>query len=183
MISYTAVLSGLNILFSLGNIIGLSIISSQRAFFLVLLGTYNFNWFVSVFSFIIGVGGILYHGMPSIKEKMSFNKYGIYFMSGLNFFMSIFWLGAAASMGTALSDCLYIKENFDRFDNTSLNCNGEIISTPFGFANVLVWSIALYYSSLSAYTTFKHPTNEQHELPSTQSQQTHVQDEITITVN
>jgi hypothetical protein len=140
-----------NVLFSLGGIIGNSLWAASNNVF-TLSSAYEFYWFVTVTSFLIGVGGMVYHsGKVQIVESVRKNL--VYVFIVISVMYPIFWLAASASVASHLRDCLYIKKRLGNILDDddyyfygyrfNLKCDGEIISTSFGFANFIVWVLVL----------------------------------------
>jgi hypothetical protein len=154
MDNYNTILLALNVAFSAGGIAGASVLASQNEFY-SLSSAYGFYWFVTVLSFVVGVSGGVYHLVPSVKETVGENQYGVYIMSFTSFTMLVFWLSAASSVANLLQGCLYIKNRFDsvliEIDNKAFSCDGEIIMTTFGFADFIVWGIVSFFVFRSLY--------------------------------
>lgn len=155
-ISKPVILSVLNIVNSIGGIVGLSLFNSRRTFFgfYTLTSAYSFYWFVCVFSLLVGGIGGVFHSIPYVKRHTLANQYGIYVMNILCVIMIAFWLGGASSMASLLSDCLTITSSFEDkfFNKDNFNCNPQIVTTTFGFSNVLVWFIISYLSFIRLYS-------------------------------
>lgn len=138
-----------NLLFSLGGIVGNSLWAASNDVY-TLSSAYEFYWFVTVSSFLIGVGGVVYHS-GQIKTLGNVKNNIFYTFIVISVLYPIFWLAASASVASHLRDCLYIKERLEKYDDDfyfrgyrfNLKCDGEIVSTSFGFANFIVWVIVL----------------------------------------
>lgn len=175
-----------NVLFSIGGIVGNSLWAASNNVF-TLSSAYEFYWFVTVTSFLIGVGGMVYHsGKVEIVESVRKNL--VYVFIVVSVLYPIFWLAASASVASHLRDCLYIKRKIGDvlYDDDyyfygykfNLECDGEIISTSFGFANFIVWVMVfvLFYpyvwrKFLQVENTVENTTNtvEMHETQSSET--------------
>lgn len=139
-----------SVVFSIGSIIGAGIFAAQDTIFTI-SSLYGFYWFVAVLSFGVSVCGVLYHDFPeklpaAVETFGSSDGYGLYVISGVSFVMTVFWLAAAAGVASLLNGCLYIKSNLYTYDGQmNMSCDGEIITTTFGFVEVLVWCVVCYF--------------------------------------
>jgi small-conductance mechanosensitive channel len=153
-----------NTVLSVGAIAGSAVWAAQNDIF-TLSSAYNFYWFVSVVSFLLCVSGYVLH-MKTPLTTLSFNYSSI--VLGIVALVVLFWLSAAASVASVSRDCIYIKNRFgSRFyyfqdtqiNNDSLSCTGEIITTTFGFASFVVWSIVSYFVGKHVYSSYQTPSS------------------------
>lgn len=168
-----------NIILNLGALVGIIVATVQNNIFIVESG-YSFYWFVTVVSILISVSGYLFHSYENVRNKFPNLQYGIYFMCGVAFVQSIFWLSAAASMASYTKHCVYLKNYVldyqSRYDveyNSNfynVKCDGEIISTIFGFGEFVIWCIVFYTTGLSIYKQLVPPP-QQPQLEQPQSEQ------------
>jgi hypothetical protein len=141
-----------NVVFNIGALIGVSLWASTNDVY-TLSNSYEFYWFVTIFSNIIGLVGYLYHLTPYIKKhiKSETQKYVGYVMLAISVLNFVFWLSAASSVTVVLRSCIDSKQIFKKFrfftlldDSTQeLTCNGQIISVVFGFLEFLLWTAIL----------------------------------------
>jgi len=139
-----------NVLFSIGGIVGNSLWAASNSIY-TLSSAYEFYWFVTVSSFLIGVGGSVYHS-GVVKYSENVKQYLSYAFVVVSVLYPIFWLAASASVASHLRDCLYIKNRLREYDDDfyfwgyrfNVKCDGEIVSTSFGFANFIVWVYVLF---------------------------------------
>lgn len=142
------------IISSIGSIAGISIWADSNDIF-TLSDSYRFYWFVAIASLLFSLALYFYHSIKMIIDytkqnvKLSnLHMYVVIFFGGINI---IFWLGASAGVASNLRYCLVSRSNF----NYSYNCNGQIISTFFGFLNFILWCVIFYYSSAYWYNIYK----------------------------
>jgi hypothetical protein len=126
-----------NLVFSIGGIVGNSIWAASDNIY-TLTSAYEFYWFVTVSSLLIGITGGVYH-LDILKFSDNDRKILFYVFAVISVLYPIFWLAAAASVASHLRDCLNVKQRF----GLNLTCDGAIISTSFGFANFVVWGFVL----------------------------------------
>jgi hypothetical protein len=139
-----------NLLFSIGGIVGNSLWAASNSIY-TLSSAYEFYWFVTVSSFLIGVGGSVYYS-GVVKYSENVKQYLSYAFVVVSVLYPIFWLAASASVASHLRDCLYIKNKLREYDDDfyfwgyrfNVQCDGEIVSTSFGFANFIVWVYVLF---------------------------------------
>lgn len=160
----------LSLLFSLGSIIGVSIWANSNNV-LTLSSSYSFYWFVAITSFLVSLQLYCSHTIQFMInytkqniELLTLHSYVIPVFAGI---YTIFWLGAAAGVASDLRYCLYIKRNIGlgRFYYDEFNCNGEIVSTIFGFANFIVWCTIIYYGGSHWYNKYQTTTTSIPQTP------------------
>lgn len=169
-----------SLIFSLGSIIGISIWANSNDVF-TLSSSYSFYWFVALTSFLVSLQLYCSHTVQfminytrSNMPLLTLHSYVIPVFGGI---YTIFWLGAAAGVASDLKSCLYIKRNyiptrFNRFDD-DYNCNGEIVSTVFGFANFVVWCTIIYYGGCHWFSVYQKSQNQELVTsPETQNDET-----------
>ena len=127
-------------LFSLGSII--SVIKSSDVFKSSEL--YIFYTGVSISAFLLSIVGCIVnlHAFPYVvqNEEREF-AYELFMFTLPSFVYTLSW--SICSLGSAI----YLKRCRDS-NSDSDSCNGEIISTVFGFLNLLVWMFVMYYISV-----------------------------------
>lgn len=155
-----------NFVFSVGAIVGASLWLYYDDYF-TLGGSYGFYWFTAVFSLLVGIVGYAYHLVPNIRNRIPISHLSenvrFYMMFVLAIVMWLFWLSSSASVASYLKDCLYIKNGLrsrgfdDNLDfgfvmyNKRHTCIGEAVTTAFGFANFIVWSVIFYIVGCKIY--------------------------------
>ena len=169
----TQIATVVNILLSIGSIIGISLFTSQEHDVFKITDTFNFYWFVSVFSFLFGILGFMYHHFSFVKERVPKSDYNIYYISLLSFIMAIFWLAASISMASLLKNCLYIKNLETNFNSEfvqeyNYTCNGEIVSVSFGFSLFVLWFLVTFILLNSVYNRLLVTPYEDIEMPEQQ---------------
>jgi len=159
-----SILFVLNFVFSVGGIIGASLWLYYDDYF-TLGGGYGFYWFTAVCSLLVGVVGFVYHMVPNARNNMPISKLSenvrIYLMFALATMMWVFWLSSSASVASYLKDCVYIKDQYRRFDydfgfvldSKRYTCIGEAVTTSFGFADFFVWSVIFYTVGCKVYNS------------------------------
>lgn len=170
-----------NVVFSLCGLVG-SIIWAIEDDIYTLTSIYGFYWFVSIFSLLSGLFGVLVHKTSLFKNinfvPFNLNEYGIYIMSFYSFLMTLFWFCASVSVARVCSDCLFIKNKYSSvvnyyYSKLSFNCNGEIITMTFGFVLFIVWSIVTFLVSKKLYLHIMSKVDEQitelSEMPTEQT--------------
>jgi hypothetical protein len=182
------ILLALNLLFSLGGIVGNSLWAASNNIF-TLSSAYEFYWFVTVSSFLIGVGGGLYHkGVVKFSDATKENLF--YGFTVISVLYPIFWLAASSAVGSNLKDCLYIKNTLSGFDDDfsfwgyrfNITCDGEIVSTSFGFANFIVWvyTLFLFYPYIKRrFFTVQESNSSDNDV---QMQETNASEETTVNI-
>ena len=155
-----------NILLTIGAIVGISVFASQKGDIYILSDTYGFYWFLSIFSFLIGIFGYAYHQINYVKDQFPKSEYSIYGMAFISLLFTVFWLSASASMASILRNCLYIKNliypNYYDLDYSyNYTCNGEIITTTFGFSLFILWCIVTYIIGEKLYSKLKTQPNSE----------------------
>jgi hypothetical protein len=93
---------------------------------------------------------VYYSGVVKYSENVK--QYLSYAFVVVSVLYPIFWLAASASVASHLRDCLYIKNKLREYDDDfyfwgyrfNVQCDGEIVSTSFGFANFIVWVYVLF---------------------------------------
>lgn len=151
-----------SIILSIGSIAGVSLWADSNDIF-TLSDTYVFYWFVAITSLLISLALYSYHSIKMIinytKQNVKLSNLHMYFVTFLGSIYTIFWLGASASVASNLRYCLVIRNNFRyNFFNNFYNCNGQIISTFFGFLNFILWSVIVYYGGTHWYNIYKKET-------------------------
>lgn len=169
-LSSTNVLLACNFILSIGAIIGASIwaaFPNDMYLNYTFSATYGFYWFVSVFSFVIGIIGVLYHGNV-VKFNETSNRLQISFVLMIKLFITItiviFWLAASASVATVLRECQNVKQEFAFWGYDSvlqLHCNGPIVTTVFGFSEFITWCVVLYFVAKYTIAEYNCSKNEQ----------------------
>ena len=155
----------LHFLFSASSIAGISVWAASNDIY-TLTGSYNFYWVLSIFTFLLSLFSILYYKFPQTwKYLTSQSEVGLsehqslYSMFGFSFLLSILWLVASASVADTLRVCHHFKKHWqsDLLDY-NYKCNGEIVSTTFGFMLFGTWSTACYLLSKKMYSKLNEPT-------------------------
>jgi|UniRef100_A0A6C0AL48 hypothetical protein len=135
-----------SIILSIGSIVGVSVWADSNDIF-TLSDSYSFYWFVAITSLLFSLASYFTHTLKYIisytRQSTKLSNLHMYAVSIFGSIYTIFWLGASASVASNLRYCLVIKNNY-RYYN--YNCNGQIISTVFGFLNFILWCILCYYS-------------------------------------
>lgn len=185
----------LHALFSLSSLVGISLWASSDDVY-VLTSSYNFYWFMSIFTLLFSILSILYYKFPNVWNHLTSqmeltltDNQKLYTMGGISFVMSIMWLAAAASVADVTRECLHFKKYwnsllpdedyplYDRFSNGyydltyNYKCNGEIVSTTFGFLLFVTWLFMSFVLSKKVYSKLREPTvidvaNHSHSLQS-----------------
>jgi hypothetical protein len=137
-------LLGLSLLFSIGTIIGASILLDSGAKYgdpFVFSNAYPFYWFTVCLSFFISSVGLFYHNPHGnnelsrrslLAETDNIKNYNIMFC--ISFVLATFWLALSVCL------CLVIITTCN-FNQRS--CDGEIVSGVFSFLLFLVWLTTL----------------------------------------
>jgi hypothetical protein len=169
-----------NLVFSIGGIVGNSIWAASDNIY-TLTSAYEFYWFVTVSSLLIGITGGVYH-LGILKCSDNDRKMLFYVFAVISVLYPIFWLAAAASVASHLRDCLYVKQRFGLGFRLNLTCDGAIVSTSFGFANFIVWGfvLALVFPYIKQKVKFEQ-SNENLELNEVQNN-TVVVEEVQVPV-
>lgn len=154
-----------NIILNIGAIVGISVFASQTDDAYILSDTYGFYWFLSIFSFLNSMFGYAYHQINYVKDLFPKSEYSIYGMAFISLLFTVFWLAASASMASILRNCIYIKNliypNYNLVDSYNYTCNGEIITTTFGFSLFILWCIVSYIMVKKLYVKLKTNTNSE----------------------
>lgn len=147
----------INVILNLGSLLGIVVWAIQDDIY-TLTSIYGFYWFVSMFSLLSGLLGIIFHTMSNnnLSIKILMNKYGIYIMTFYATIMSVFWFASSISVTQLTRDCLYIKNKYSSlvdyyYSKTEFTCNGEIISMSFGFGLLILWVVILIFISKNLY--------------------------------
>lgn len=148
-----------NIFFNFGSLIGLIIWASQDDIY-TLTSIYEFYWFVSIFSLLTGFFGFFLYLRPDFIKNTKFEDYKIYIITFYSVLMSVFWLAAAVSISKLCRDCFYIKKKYSSivdyyYSKNKFTCDGEIISTTFGFCLLILWLIIFLFVSKELYQHIK----------------------------
>jgi len=163
-----------SIILSICSIAGVSVWADSNDVF-TLTNSYVFYWFVSITSFLFSLSAyfLMYEKnmINYTKQNIKLSNLHMYTVSIFGTIYIIFWLGASASVASDLRYCLSIKNNFKNayyyfniLYNYNYNCNGEIVSTVFGFFNFILWCVIVYYSGSFWYSVYKKSTNNDIEL-------------------
>lgn len=154
-----------NIVFNIGALVGISLWTSTNDIY-TSTDSYEFYWFVTIISNIIGILGYFYHATPYIKKhiKPGNSNYVGYLMFIISIFNFVFWLSAASSTTVVLRNCIELKQKISNFrfftifeeplSELNIVCNGEIISVVFGYLQFLLWSailIAIIHKIITKY--------------------------------
>ena len=180
-----------NIILSIGAIAGISVFASQVGDIYILTDTYGFYWFLSTFSLLTGIFGYAYHKVNYVKQQFPKSEYGIYGMSVVSLLFTVFWLAASASMTSVLRNCLQVKNllypeyliddkpiGSARYFNYSYNytCNGQIITTTFGYSLFILWCVVSYLVAIKMFSKLKTTQNpESLEIKFTEQEAQQVQ--------
>ena len=163
-----------NIILSIGSIVGIAIFASQPNDMYISSDAYGFYWFVSTFSLLSGIFGYAYHKVNYVKQQFPKSEYGIHGMALISLLFTVFWLAASASMTSVLRNCLQIKNlmhprylndgesiSSARYLLYSYNytCNGQIITTTFGFSLFILWCIVSYIVAIKMFSRLKTTQN------------------------
>lgn len=169
-----------NTVFSFGGIIGAGVWQYYNDIY-TLTNAYEFFWFVTITSFIIGITGYLfYRDLHHSKDNLLFSL----LVSFISLLYTIFWLSCSATIARYLRECVYIKDKLNSIyfdDNYNYTCNGEIITTIFGFANFFVWAAICYFLFLSLYNihditnSYRQNNDIEMSLPQEEPQQSEPQ--------
>ena len=156
-----------SIILSIGSIAGVSVWADSNDIF-TLSDSYSFYWFVAITSLLFSLASYFTHTIKSLilytRQGTKLSNLHMYAVSIFGSIYIIFWLSASASVASNLRYCLVIKNNFRYY-----NCNGQIISTVFGFSNFILWCVICYYSGTYWYYFYKKTNvNNDIELHSTQ---------------
>jgi hypothetical protein len=145
-----------SIILSIGSIAGVSVWADSNDVF-TLSDSYVFYWFVAITSLLFSLSSYLVHTIKSLinytRQSTKLSNLHMYVVTIFGSIYTIFWLGASAGVGSNLRYCLVLN-NF-RYFNYSYKCNGEIISTFFGFSNFILWCVIFYYSACHWYNVYK----------------------------
>lgn len=148
-----------NFIFSVGAIIGAAlwaVYPSGMYIDYTFSSTYGFYWFISIFSFVFGVVGFVYHNKIVSTEKCPAAKVNtvckitpmLMFKTFMTMCIVIFWLASSGSVASILRECIVAKEQIDFWGYGNIidtNCHGPIVSTTFGFAEFITWSVIFYF--------------------------------------
>ena len=119
-----------SIILSIGSIAGVSVWADSNDIS-TLSNSYVFYWFVAITSFLFSLVSYFYHTIKSIiiyiRKNIKLTNLHIYTVSIFGSIYILFWLAASVSVASDLRYCLIVKNN----------CNGQMISTVFGFANFI----------------------------------------------
>jgi hypothetical protein len=162
-----------NIILSIGAIVGISVFASQTGDIFISSDTYGFYWFVSTFSLLTGIVGYCYHKIDYVKQQFPKSEYIIYGMGLISLLFTVFWLAASASMTSVLRNCLQIKnlkypEYIDDDQTGSViyfyydynyTCNGEIITTTFGYSLFILWCVVSYIVVMKLFSRLQTTQN------------------------
>ena len=175
-----------NIILSIGSIVGIAIFASQPNDMYISSDAYGFYWFVSTFSLLSGIFGYAYHKVNYVKQQFPKSEYGIHGMALISLLFTVFWLAASASMTSVLRNCLQIKNlmhprylndgesiSSARYlnDGESISsaryllysynytCNGQIITTTFGFSLFILWCIVSYIVAIKMFSRLQTTQN------------------------
>lgn len=151
-----------NTILILGSLVGCTIWAQSNDIY-TLGSAYGFYWFVSILSFVLNIMGYLYHfniTKTMVNDSVGENKKYIMFI--LSTIFVIFWLFASATVADYTHNCVYIKNTVYQYDNLysyinygNINCNGEIITTTFGFANFFLWLTIFIFSIKVLFFTYQ----------------------------
>ena len=168
-----------SIILSIGSIAGVSVWADSNDIF-TLSNSYSFYWFVAITSLLFSLASYFIHTLKIFidytRQSIKLSNLHLYVVTFFGSIYTIFWLGASAGVTSNLRYCLVIKNNF----NFNYNCNGQIISTVFGFLNFILWSIICYYSGsywyyiITTATTATSTTTVNNDIELQSNQETHV---------
>jgi len=130
-------LSVANTLVSFGALAGVIVWASQPDLYRGLDNDgYGLYWFIAIASSIWGVLSVFGHSLPAERWIIPAIADSDKVLTWAGVFFIAVWVAAESKVANYLTHCIYD-------DNEEYKCTGEIITTAFGGAAVLVWALTL----------------------------------------
>lgn len=139
-----------SILFNFCALIGAIVMAAQNDFYTA-SGSYGYYWFLTILSLAVSIAGYHYHVRSTVKIN---HQYTIYITFGVYAFFTISWFGVSASLASISRECLYYKNEltgYYSYTGQRFSCDGEVISSIFGFLSFFVWAYASYHTGKKLY--------------------------------